>query len=95
MLNNPTSILEISSRTVHKIIARAALSCSICQWNRATGDIRHIIEVSEGGSNAMSNLVYLYQVFVRVWDKQTPIVLATFVAVLMLYSFVCALRFHF
>lgn len=59
MLKNPTSLLEISSRTVHKIVARAALSCSICQWNKATGDIHHIIEVSEGGSNAMTNLVYL------------------------------------
>ena len=55
----PTSLLSISSRTTHKIIARASLSCSICNWNQATGDIHHIIEVSEGGSNEMSNLIYV------------------------------------
>ena len=60
MLTNSTqSILSVSTRTVHKIIARASLSCSICNWNQATGDIHHITEVSEGGSNDMSNLIYV------------------------------------
>lgn len=54
----PTNIYELSSRTLHKIIARADLKCSICGWNQATGDIHHIVEVSEGGSNEMSNLIY-------------------------------------
>ena len=56
---NPTTIYELSSRTIQKIIARANLSCSICKWDKATGDIHHIIEVSEGGSNEMSNLIYI------------------------------------
>lgn len=56
---NLTTIFDLSNRTIHKIIARASLSCSICNWNQATGDIHHIIEVSEGGSNEMSNLIYV------------------------------------
>ena len=56
---NPTTIFKLSSRTIHKIIARASLSCSICKWDKATGDIHHIVEVSEGGSNNMSNLIYV------------------------------------
>ena len=60
MLNKkPTTLLEVSSRTVHKIIARVSLACTICNWNQATGDIHHITEVSEGGSNDMSNLIYV------------------------------------
>lgn len=58
-MNKPQSILSVSTRTVHKIIARASLPCSICNWNQATGDIHHIVEVSEGGSNEMSNLIYV------------------------------------
>lgn len=54
-----TSILSVSTRTIHKIIARASLACSLCNWNQATGDIHHIIEISEGGSNDMSNLIYV------------------------------------
>ena len=56
---NPITIFDLSNRTIHKIIARASLSCSICNWNQTTGDIHHIIEVSEGGSNEMSNLIYV------------------------------------
>ena len=59
MTQTTKSILSVSSRTVHKIIARAALACSICSWNQATGDIHHIVEVAEGGSNDMSNLIYV------------------------------------
>ena len=55
----PKTIFDISSRTMHKIIARANIKCSICKWNQATGDIHHIIEVSEGGSNNMNNLIYI------------------------------------
>lgn len=59
MTQTTKSILSVSSRTVHKIIARAAIACSICNWNQATGDIHHIVEVAEGGSNDMSNLIYV------------------------------------
>lgn len=54
-----TSILEISSRTVQKIIARANLKCSLCNWNEATGDIHHIVETNQGGTDSMDNLIYL------------------------------------
>lgn len=56
---NPTTIFELSSRTIQKIIARANLSCSICSWDKATGDIHHIVEISEGGTNDMNNLIYI------------------------------------
>lgn len=35
------------------------LSCCICGWQEATRDIHHIIPVSKGGTNDMSNLVVL------------------------------------
>ena len=56
---NPKTIYDFSNRTIQKIIARANLSCSICKWDQATGDIHHIVEVSEGGSNEMNNLIYV------------------------------------
>lgn len=56
---NPKTILELSKRTVQKIIKRSNLKCALCNWDQACGDIHHIIELSQGGSNHMSNLVYV------------------------------------
>jgi hypothetical protein len=56
---NPTTIFELSNRTIQKIISRADLSCSICKWNEATGDIHHIVDVALGGTNEMTNLIYV------------------------------------
>ena len=36
------SILELSSRTVQKIIKRIGLACSNCGWDKTTCDIHHI-----------------------------------------------------
>ena len=47
-IKNPTTIFELSSRTIQKIMQRAQLKCSICAWNKATGDIHHIVEVCHG-----------------------------------------------
>jgi hypothetical protein len=33
--------------------------CEICKWHRASCDIHHIIPISKGGSNNLSNLVTL------------------------------------
>lgn len=38
----PTSILELSHRTVLKIIRRLNIACSRCGWNEGTCDIHHI-----------------------------------------------------
>lgn len=39
---NIKSILELSSKTVQKIIKRLNLGCSKCGWNEGTCDIHHI-----------------------------------------------------
>lgn len=54
-----TSILDVSKRTVMKILRRANIGCSICQWNAASCDIHHIIPKREGGTNDMSNLIVI------------------------------------
>jgi hypothetical protein len=41
-LRNPSSILELSSRTVTKMLQRMNVGCSNCGWNDATCDIHHI-----------------------------------------------------
>lgn len=54
---HPISILDVSHRTVEKIIRRARLGCGICAWNEATCDIHHALPKVKGGSDAMNNLV--------------------------------------
>lgn len=55
----PDSILELSSRTVSKIIERLNIGCSICGWNEAICDIHHIIFTKNGGDNKHTNLTYI------------------------------------
>jgi hypothetical protein len=55
----PTSIMELSKRTISKICRRLNLKCSRCRWGEETGDIHHIIPKKKGGSDAHSNLSYL------------------------------------
>ena len=57
----PKSILELSKRTVSKVIARMSLPCSCCGiyvpgiiW-----DIHHIKPKAKGGTDEMSNLTYI------------------------------------
>jgi 5-methylcytosine-specific restriction endonuclease McrA len=52
-----TSLFEFSTRTIAKIIKRAKLSCSMCQWNETALDVHHIVERKNGGSNDLSNLI--------------------------------------
>ncbi len=51
------SILDFSKRTVAKIIKRANLKCSMCNWDETSLDVHHIIERKNGGSNDMENLI--------------------------------------
>lgn len=59
----PTSLLELSSRTVQKIVRRLGLGCSYpgCNWKieGVVGDIHHIIPKKKGGTDEHSNLTYL------------------------------------
>lgn len=54
---DPQSLLDLSSRTVSKILYRAHCSCSICGWNESTCDIHHIVPKSKGGTNDADNLI--------------------------------------
>lgn len=54
---NPQSILDLSKRTISKILERANKGCAICGWNESTCDIHHIIERSKGGTNNLENLI--------------------------------------
>lgn len=55
----PTSILDVSSRTVSKILKRIGLGCSRCGWNEAVCDIHHIHGKKIPNPDAHSNLVLL------------------------------------
>lgn len=58
-LDNPQSLLDLSKRTISKILKRANIGCSICGWNKATCDIHHIVERSSNGSNNSDNLIII------------------------------------
>lgn len=56
-----TSILQLSTRTVSKILKRMKLACSLCSW-RVEGvscDVHHIKERKNGGSDDNTNLTYV------------------------------------
>lgn len=58
---SPTSILDVSLRTVSKIIKRMELPCSCCGFfvKGVMFDIHHISPKSKGGTNNMDNLAYI------------------------------------
>lgn len=58
-LKEPKSILDVSKRTITKILNRLNCGCSICGWNEATCDIHHIKPKKEGGSDMNDNLCIL------------------------------------
>ena len=33
------------------------IPCELCQWDKTTRDLHHIIEVSNGGTNELNNLL--------------------------------------
>jgi len=56
---NPENILDMSSRTVSKLIKRMKVGCCICGWNEALCDVHHIIPKKLGGTNDNNNLTIL------------------------------------
>lgn len=58
-LNNIRSILDLSKRTVSKIIKRMKIGCSNCGWDIATGDIHHINGRKIENCDNHGNLTYL------------------------------------
>ena len=56
-----TSLLQLSSRTVSKILKRMKLGCSNCGWfiEGVACDLHHINERKNGGNNEHTNLTYV------------------------------------
>lgn len=59
--SRPRSIKEVSSRTISKIMLRAKLPCSCCNFYVPDTmlDIHHIIPKKDGGTDDMNNLTYI------------------------------------
>lgn len=57
--NSAKNILELSSRTVRKILSRLKIGCSICGWNEAVCDIHHIDGRKIENCNDHKNLSYV------------------------------------
>jgi hypothetical protein len=55
------SIMDLSKRTTIKILKRMNLPCSYCGWTvkGAVGDVHHIIEKKNGGTDDMDNITYI------------------------------------
>jgi 5-methylcytosine-specific restriction endonuclease McrA len=52
-------LMQLSSRTIHKILKRAKIECVMCGWDRTSLDIHHLLPKSKGGSDEFSNLIAL------------------------------------
>lgn len=55
----PESLLELSSRTIRKILKRLEIGCSRCKWNEGTCDIHHIHGRKIENPNKHNNLTYI------------------------------------
>lgn len=55
----PANLLDMSTRTVSKLIKRMKIGCSVCGWNEAQCDVHHILPKKNGGTNDNSNLTIL------------------------------------
>lgn len=56
---NIKSILDVSTRTAHKIIKRIGLGCCVCGWNESSCDIHHINGKKVENANGHWNLTLL------------------------------------
>lgn len=56
---NPSSLLDLSPRTVGKILNRLKLGCSRCGRNEATCDIHHMFGRKIENANNHKNLTYI------------------------------------
>ena len=56
-----TTVYDLSTRTISKILKRLKVPCSNCGWyvEGVVGDLHHIIERKHGGSNSHDNITYL------------------------------------
>jgi len=56
---NPTNIMELSLRTISKILKRANIKCGMCSWDKTSLDIHHVVERRNGGTDEDNNLAPL------------------------------------
>lgn len=56
-----TTLYDLSKRTISKILKRMKLPCSKCGWyvEGVVGDIHHILEQKNGGTDEHNNLTYV------------------------------------
>lgn len=53
------NIMQLSSRTLSKLLNRLGISCFKCGWDKASCDVHHIIPKKVGGTDDHSNLTVL------------------------------------
>ena len=59
-VHKPNSILDLSGRTIVKLLQRLNLSrCSICGWNKCNCDMHHIRDKHIENPNTHDNLTYV------------------------------------
>lgn len=55
----PTSLLDVSARTVRKVLQRLGIGCSRCGWSEGVGDLHHIRGRKVEDANGHHNLAYI------------------------------------
>jgi hypothetical protein len=66
------SILQLSKRTVTKILKRLNIGCSQCGWNKSTCDIHHIKGRKIENPHSHYNLTYVCPNCHRLFHKISP-----------------------
>lgn len=66
----PKSILELSKRTVSKVLRRLGLVCSRCGWNQDISDIHHIRGKEIPDPDNHGNLTYICPNCHRLADRK-------------------------
>jgi len=54
-----SSIMELSLRTISKILKRANITCGMCGWDKTSLDLHHVTERKNGGLDEDKNLAPL------------------------------------
>ena len=55
----PISLLDMSKRTVSKVLIRLGIGCSNCGWKESSCDVHHIVPRKQGGTDDNNNLTVL------------------------------------
>jgi DNA-directed RNA polymerase subunit RPC12/RpoP len=58
-IEDPKTLFDLSTRTIGKIIKRGNVKCMMCNWDKTSLDIHHIIPKKDKGTNEDDNLICL------------------------------------